>query len=563
MKALDTATNVVTKTVVVGSRPTGILEVGGLVYVACLSSHSVSVFDPAQAAPIATAFTVPATGATLSAPSGLAASADGHTLYVNDARNGKTFVFDLTQNPPVSTGEVVNGAGTFPAYLAVAGTIGYSANPGTNSIRVLDLVALTATNVPVGGSPYGVVALPSLGEAFAANSGTDDLTVIDTAGAPTALAPTVATGDVPDAIAVGPDLQTAVVSNEGEGTVSIFHVNQPPTNTVPGAQSMVYNATAATHHTMVFSGGIQISTSDADAAASASPVKVTLSVAHGTLTLAQTTNLTFLSGANGQASMTFTGLQVDVNAALNGLAYEPASVFFGSDALAFTVDDQGGTGLGKPQVVSSSVALTVTDTAPTDIALSPASVNENQPVATSVGSFSTTDADGGDVFSYSLVAGAGSTDNGSFQLVGNSLQTNAVFNFEAKSSYSIRVRSTDAGGLFFEKVLTVTINNVNEAPVNTVPGAQSVNEDTALNFTGANTVNGPGLASVSTRPAAFTAATSVVWSLEFTAFSTMFFDGNIGAPPTVTVFSPFILSWAKAGTMAEVANSAPTMAAAR
>ena len=57
---------------------------------------------------------------------------------------------------------------------------------------------------------------------------------------------------------------------------------------------------------------------------------------------------------------------------------------------------------------------------------------------------------------------------------------------------------------------------------------------------GANTVNGPLLSRVSTRPAAFTAATSVVWSLELTAFWTMFFEGNIAAPPTITVFSPDI-----------------------
>ncbi len=54
---------------------------------------------------------------------------------------------------------------------------------------------------------------------------------------------------------------------------------------------------------------------------------------------------------------------------------------------------------------------------------------------------------------------------------------------------------------------------------------------------GAKTVNGPGPASVSTRPAAFTAATSVVWSFELTALSTMVFDGYIGAPPTITVAS--------------------------
>ena len=52
---------------------------------------------------------------------------------------------------------------------------------------------------------------------------------------------------------------------------------------------------------------------------------------------------------------------------------------------------------------------------------------------------------------------------------------------------------------------------------------------------GANTVNGPGPYSVSTRPAAFTAATSVVWSFELTAFSTMFLLEYIGAPPTVIV----------------------------
>jgi YVTN family beta-propeller protein len=479
VSVIETVTNAVAKMVVVGSRPTGIVEVGGLVYVANLSSHSVSVFDPALPAPTATEFTVPATGASLSAPSGLAASANGQRLYVNDARNGRTFVFDLTQNPPVSTGSVLNGDGTYPAYLSVTGTTGYSANPGTNSIRVLDLTALTATNVPVGSSPYGVLALPSLGQVFAANSGSDDLTVIDTGGAPTALTPTVATGDVPDAIAAGPDQQTVVVSNEGEGTVSIFHVNQPPQNTVPGAQSMGYNPGAAVHNTLVFSAAAarQITFSDLDAAASASPLKVTLVVAHGTLTLAQTTGLVFVSGGNGQASMTFTGLQADVTAALNGLAYEPASAFIGADSLGVTVEDQGNTGLGKPQVSSSSVAISVVDTGPTDIALSLASVSENQPVATTVGSFSSSDPDAGEVFAYSLVAGAGSTDNGSFQIVGGALQTNAIFNFEAKSSYSIRVRSTDAGGQFFEKQLTVTINNVNEAPTEIALSPSSLNEN--------------------------------------------------------------------------------------
>ena len=77
---------------------------------------------------------------------------------------------------------------------------------------------------------------------------------------------------------------------------------------------------------------------------------------------------------------------------------------------------------------------------------------------------------------------------------------------------------------------------------------------------GAKTVNGPGPSSVETRPAALTAATKVVWSLEFTAFWMMFFDGYIGAPPTVTVFSDI---WAKSGVDAVAAKANAAAAASR
>ena len=50
---------------------------------------------------------------------------------------------------------------------------------------------------------------------------------------------------------------------------------------------------------------------------------------------------------------------------------------------------------------------------------------------------------------------------------------------------------------------------------------------------GAKTVNGPSPCSVSTRPAACTAATSVVWMGELLAFSIMFMSAIISAPPTI------------------------------
>jgi hypothetical protein len=65
------------------------------------------------------------------------------------------------------------------------------------------------------------------------------------------------------------------------------------------------------------------------------------------------------------------------------------------------------------------------------------------------------------------VAGAGDTDNASFQVVGDELQTAAVFDFESKSSYSIRLRVTDSGtpAASYEEPFTITILDVNDPPV--------------------------------------------------------------------------------------------------
>jgi ELWxxDGT repeat protein len=102
--------------------------------------------------------------------------------------------------------------------------------------------------------------------------------------------------------------------------------------------------------------------------------------------------------------------------------------------------------------------------APTDIALSATSIAENQPSGTAVGTLTTTDPDAGNTFTYTLVSGAGDTDNASFTIDGGALKTAASFNFEARSSYTVRVRSTDQGGLATEKQFTITVTNVNEAP---------------------------------------------------------------------------------------------------
>ncbi|MBE3117768.1 MAG: cadherin domain-containing protein, partial [Candidatus Atribacteria bacterium] len=146
-----------------------------------------------------------------------------------------------------------------------------------------------------------------------------------------------------------------------------------------------------------------------------------------------------------------------------------------SFALTVQVTDNGTPALSDTGTVT--INLTNVNESPTDIALSSNSVAENQPVGTTVGSLSTTDPDAGNTFTYDLVSGTGSTDNGAFTITGNSLRTAAVFDYEAKKSYSIRVRSTDQGGLWMEKQFTVNVTNANEAPTDIALSGNSVAEN--------------------------------------------------------------------------------------
>jgi hypothetical protein len=116
--------------------------------------------------------------------------------------------------------------------------------------------------------------------------------------------------------------------------------------------------------------------------------------------------------------------------------------------------------------------ITVTDvaenSAPTDITLYPSSIAENNspPAGGMIGEFSTTDPNAEDTFTYTLVSGEGDTDNSSFNIFvmgpASILSTSLLFDYETKNSYSIRVRSTDQGGLYYEKPFTITITDVAE-----------------------------------------------------------------------------------------------------
>ena len=224
-----------------------------------------------------------------------------------------------------------------------------------------------------------------------------------------------------------------------------------------------------------------ISVSDIDAGDSS--LQVTIAASHGTLTVLQLSGITFSAGdGTSDVTMTFSGSQTDINVALATLHYRSDAGYAGGDALSITVDDQAHNGVGNyglPLIASKTLDLMIGNQAPTDINLSSSNVAENQPAGTTVGAFSTTDPNFGDIHTYSLVSGAGDTDNGWFTIQGNVLKTNVNFDYEMKNSYSIRVRVTDAGGLTHEEPFSINITDGNEPPVATGfdPSPTNLGED--------------------------------------------------------------------------------------
>ncbi len=130
----------------------------------------------------------------------------------------------------------------------------------------------------------------------------------------------------------------------------------------------------------------------------------------------------------------------------------------GSHTIRIRSTDAGGLSFEKTFVIN----VTDVNEAPTNIELRTNIVPENSNASLAIATLSTIDQDGNDTFSYSLVSGAGGDDNDRFSIVAGQLFARASFDFESKNNYSIRVRSTDAGGLSVEKSLAIIVSDVNE-----------------------------------------------------------------------------------------------------
>jgi LPXTG-site transpeptidase (sortase) family protein len=134
---------------------------------------------------------------------------------------------------------------------------------------------------------------------------------------------------------------------------------------------------------------------------------------------------------------------------------------------------------------SFTITLNNVNDPPTQISLSNASIDEHQLTGATVGTLSTTDQDtNGETFTYSLTSytGCSSTDNSSFKIVGDEIQTNAVLDRETQATYQICIETTDNNSvdgshLSMHKVISVTLNDLNDPPTAISLTNSSVNED--------------------------------------------------------------------------------------
>jgi len=250
-------------------------------------------------------------------------------------------------------------------------------------------------------------------------------------------------------------------SNMATATVSIIAVNDAPSVSVPGAQSTDEDIS------LVFSsaGGNPVSIGDVDS--DPNPVQVTLAATSGTATLSGTSGLSFTSGdGTADATMIFTGQIADINAALDGLAFDSPADYHGPGALQVSVSDLGNTGMGGTLFAFDSVNITVNpvNDAPTATDQS-FTVSENSTNGNSVGTVPASDPDVGDTLTYSITGGntggAFAIDTGTGEIT---VANGGALDFETTPTFNLTVQVTDSGSLSDTADVTIDLTDLNDSP---------------------------------------------------------------------------------------------------
>jgi hypothetical protein len=208
--------------------------------------------------------------------------------------------------------------------------------------------------------------------------------------------------DAEDSVGNGqiPELVLTLADDTATVTITINPINDGPQNTVPAAQTTIDQAP------LVFSAGNGNAISISDVDAGANDVQVTLTASIGTLSLDGAVGLTFTAGDGvDDASVVFTGSIADINVALDGLTFKPATN--GTATVQITTNDLGNSGSGGALFDTDAVTVTSITT--------PVAVNDNYgidedntlTVAASVGLLANDTDDDGDTLSAVVVSNPG------------------------------------------------------------------------------------------------------------------------------------------------------------
>jgi VCBS repeat-containing protein len=295
-------------------------------------------------------------------------------------------------------------------------------------------------------------------------------------------------------VSFGYSVTDGSLSVAGSALMDITPVNDAPVISLPASQPAAMNVP------IVFSSGNgnQISINDVDAGSN--PVKITLDMKEGTLSLSGITGLSFSNGTGtGDAKMDFTGTLANINAALNGMVYTPKNNYAGSNAkITVTVNDQGNTGAGGALNATSVTTISFSNVAPVAVADS-YNVNEDNTLTVDAGTgVLANDGDAnGDTITAAVVSGPA---HGSLVLNADGSFTytpNTNWNGTDSFIYTASDASLNSSGA----AVSITVNPVNDAPTATPIILAPIAEDSGARLitqaellTNASDVDGPGLA---------------------------------------------------------------------
>ncbi len=505
-----------------------------------LTSNAITVGDSAPSGTILTVqLSVGAGLLTLASTAGLtftvgdgtndaAMAFTGTAFYVNNALNGLLYrtttnaddALTISVNDPVTlaagTGQVTGSVGialmepglTVPgAQLAIAGVPLAFSGAGANAIAASEAGPSGPDLIVTLADSYGTLTLAR----------TTGLTFLSGSNNSTNMYFTGSAGDVDAALdgltytssyGFGDTLNVFVndaatlVNNAYAATGSVSIAVMQPWVSAPGAQAATLGAPLT--FSSVGSNGIGVGDSGS---LTYMPLTVSLSVAHGRLTLGGTAGLTFTTGdGSNDATMVFSGALVDVNNALNGLTYttttdsddlltiaadDPATLLYGQGQATASVGIavmQPGLSIPAAQITMPNVAATFSAALGTAIAVSESGPSQPAVTVTLSDSYGTLALAG----TTGLTFLAGSDNSTSMQFRGAAADVNTALDgltFATASGGSdvINVRLDDPATLFSgQNFASASIPVTVMAPTLSVPAAQAAVFDLPLTFSASN-----------------------------------------------------------------------------